>query len=103
MDIGTIIILNLSTIPFISEFEWIARSKGARPSLSQVLTLSNFRRQRWAIGFAVLWAIFLALALSSSKPHPVNLEVLALVLIFQGACWGLALYRTGRYVKENKR
>lgn len=93
MDIGILILLNLSTIPFLSEFDYIACVRKARPRIGQVLALANFRQQRWAIGFAVLWALFAALALSSSKPHPANMSVLGLVLLCQVACWGYAAFR----------
>ena len=102
MDIGTFVLLHFATIPLIHEFDHIARKQGAMPRFTQVVALSNFRRQRWAIGFATLWLLLLALALSSSEQHPVNLRVFVSVFLLQAACWGHAIYRVKRAAKNEE-
>lgn len=102
MDIGTLILLHFAAIPFIYEFDLIARMQGAMPRFFQVIALSNFRRQRWAIGFSALWLLLLALALSASAQHPANLRVFASVFLVQAACWGHAIYRAKRAAKDKE-
>ncbi|WP_058085848.1 hypothetical protein [Aquabacterium parvum] len=102
MDIGTFILLHFATIPLIHEFDHIACKQGSMPRFSQVVALSNFRRQRWAISFGILWLLLLALTISSSEAHPVNLRVFALAFLVQAACWGHAIYRARRKAKNEE-
>ena len=102
MDTGTFVLLHFATIPLIHEFDHITRKQGAMPRFTQVVALSNFRRQRWAISFVILWLLLLALALTSSRQHPVNLRVFASVFLVQAACWGHAIYRAKRAAKNEE-
>lgn len=96
MDVGLLLLLNISSIPFVYEFESIGRSEGAPLSLRSVLRLQQFRHTRWAWGFAVLWLLFLALTLAptrSGASHPAPITLVLLVLAIQVALWLLALVR----------
>lgn len=98
MSVGFLLLLNISTIPFLFELEQI-RAAATRPSVAAILRLKAFRSTRWAWGFAVLWLLFLALALaptSSGKSYPASWGHIFGVALIQFALWGLAIWRTNQ-------
>ncbi|HEY0845685.1 MAG TPA: hypothetical protein VGE12_09960 [Noviherbaspirillum sp.] len=99
MDIGLLLLLNLSTVPFLTEFEHITCERKQKAKLGEVIALRKFRKQRWAWGFGLLWMLFLTLALApsaSGKTYPVTLKALAAILLLQIGVWGYAAYRAKR-------
>jgi|GEM_PF-1970982 len=106
MDIGLLVLLNISTVPFVSEFEHITCEHKQKAKLVAVLALRNFRKQRWAWGFGVLWMLFLALALApsaSGKTFPVTPGALASVVLLQISVWGYAAYRAKRALSSHSK
>ena len=94
MNIGLLLLLNISTVPFLYEFEQIA-IRGISPGAS-VFALRHFRRARWSWGFGLLWLFFLLLVLAPTAPgknHTAGFGLFALVLAIQIGLWGYAFYR----------
>jgi hypothetical protein len=105
MDVGLLLLLNLSTAPFLFEFEKLGCRANVRPSLAATLRLSNFRRARWALGFAVFWAIFLALVLAPSASgvrHQASIGLVLVLLAIQAALWVFVVLRTKRLQSETR-
>lgn len=94
MDVGFLLLLNISTVPFLHEFEQLGSA--GKASLTKVLSLHHFRRARWSWAFGFLWLLFLALTLAptrSGKRYDASLGLIATVLGIQVLLWGYAIYR----------
>lgn len=94
MDVGFLLLMNMSVVPFLHEFEALGSAGNA--SLSKVLSLRHFRQARWSWGFGFLWLLFLALTLAptrSGKRYEASLGLIGTVLAIQVFLWGYAVYR----------
>lgn len=100
MDTGVLILLNLSTVPFWSEFDQITSKNGGRATLFSVFQLRDFRRTRWAWGFGVLWLLFLALALApsaSGRSYPSSEGLVVTICLLQIAVGIVAVRRAVKF------
>lgn len=96
MDIGALIVINLSTIPFIHEAEAIAEKKRDYPTAIEILALRNTRDERWLKLYAIFMAILLAITFApavAKGSHPVTLSLLGSVLSVQAVLWALVFLK----------
>jgi hypothetical protein len=105
MDVGFLPLLNISTVPFLYEFEQLGSSGNS--SGASLLSLRHFRRARWSWGFGLLWLLFLALTLAptaSGARHEAGLGLIATALAIQVCLWGFAIrkVKTARGAKHGE-
>lgn len=104
MSIGTLLVINLLTIPLIYEMEQIGIKTKNFPKIYEFLKLKNCFQQRWFYGYLLILVFFIAIALVPSRsgsPHVASLALMCLMLLVQVALWGFAIYRILNLKKKN--